>query len=255
MSAIIGLYGGAGVGKDLFADYAESWVKREFDGAASCYRTSFAEPVYELAAVIFGVTPEKLGERSGKELDQWFSVHQHNLESARDLWNHWGLDKFIDFSDVWPKFFAEHVAELKPVCFQLEQDLPWKVPLFNVYTSPRWLLQRVGTELGRKMVYENVWLDLLKARVYKNSACLSIITDVRFNNEAKVIHEMPHMAQSLNVQIVSPTSPHQIKSNHVSESGVSEILLDKTFVNHFTGIENLCQDVNNFLDEELYFFI
>ena len=247
MSVIIGLYGGAGVGKDLFAQFAESWTKNQLKGGVSHYQTSFAEPVYELASVIFGVTPEFLGERRKKEIPQWFDVTQEQLERARDLWNSWGLDKYKEFSDVWPKFEEKYI-EGYPSFLNLDA-------LFGTYLSPRQILQMVGTELGRKMIYTDVWIDLLKNRIKARNADVTFVTDIRFDNEAIVIRDFPGVNHSMNVEIIAPTSPHMIKSNHVSEAGVSVELIDTTFENKFTGLDNLEKDVKYFLNHEVYLHI
>lgn len=250
MSVIIGLHGGAGVGKDIFAKFTGEWLATQ--PHLTFYQTSFAEPVYELAAVIFGVTPEFLGERRKKQLANWFTVTQEQLERARDLWNSWSLDEIIDFSDVWPKFEKLMLEDRKAIHFTQEEV---ESPLYNIYVSPRQILQWVGTELGRKMVRTSVWIDLLKTRIKRNSASLTIVTDIRFDDEALVIHEYPGMSNSLVIQIDSPASPHLIKSNHVSENGVSKHFIDKYFVNKFEGLEAMFQDVNEFLNKEIFFHV
>lgn len=250
MSAIIGLYGAAGVGKDQFAIFTEDWVKNDLCEVFSYYQTSFAEPVYELSGVIFGVTPEFLGERRKKELRQWFTVSQRQLERARDLWDMWKLNDFVDFSDVWPKFEEQHLTTTPPFEWnEIDEQL------YSVFISPREILQKIGTELGRTMVYTNVWIDLLKSRIKQKNADVTLVTDIRFDNEAVVIRDFPNVTHSINVEIVSPTSPHVIKTTHVSEAGVSERLIDHTFVNQYTGLTNLQDDVRDFLDVEVYVYI
>ena len=60
-----------------------------------------------------------------------------------------------------------------------EQPIPW------LGKSPRELLQTLGTEWGRQMVNQDIWIKLAMRRAaeYERVA----ITDVRFENEAEAI--------------------------------------------------------------------
>jgi hypothetical protein len=53
------------------------------------------------------------------------------------------------------------------------------------HSEVRELLQRLGTEGGRNLLGENVWVDALFKEPYKNL----VITDVRFKNVAEAIHK------------------------------------------------------------------
>lgn len=59
--------------------------------------------------------------------------------------------------------------------------------------TPRKALQTLGTEWGRAL-REDVWVDALLSRIERNAAywhtpCVSVVTDLRFPNEAKKIRE------------------------------------------------------------------
>lgn len=51
----------------------------------------------------------------------------------------------------------------------------------------RGLLQRMGTEVGRDMFGENVWVDYLLTQAYQHDRV--VVSDVRFQNEARAIHK------------------------------------------------------------------
>lgn len=53
------------------------------------------------------------------------------------------------------------------------------------YTEIRQLLQRLGTEAGRNVLGQNVWVNLGMSRAAEHE--LAVITDVRFLNEARAI--------------------------------------------------------------------
>lgn len=64
----------------------------------------------------------------------------------------------------------------------------WKeAPLGGVWgdLTPRLLLQKLGTEGGRELIHENIWVNALFADLKEDSKW--IITDVRFPNEADEI--------------------------------------------------------------------
>jgi len=53
----------------------------------------------------------------------------------------------------------------------------------------RRLLQRLGTQVGRNFIDENIWLDrVFKSKLFDSTASI-VITDVRFENEADEIRQ------------------------------------------------------------------
>lgn len=87
----------------------------------------------------------------------------------------------------------------------------------------RRLLQRLGTEAGRKILGPNVWVDPVMEGIYNNlrdGITRFVITDCRFPNEAEVIKKRGgHM-----IRVVRPeTGPARDSKGHVHES---EIALD-----------------------------
>lgn len=60
-----------------------------------------------------------------------------------------------------------------------ENDLP------GIGRSPRYLLQTLGTEWGRSMVSDDIWVQAAMARVRGGEDV--VIPDVRFDNEAQAI--------------------------------------------------------------------
>lgn len=248
MSMIIGLYGAAGSGKDEVAFAMERWANLQ---DISFQKISFAAPVYELASVIFGTSLELLGERSRKELPNWFTVTKEQLEHANDLWSARGLAEYADFAYIWPIFENEWLGSYRvdPIHPARETDL------YSVYISPRRILQLIGTELGRNLVSETVWINTLKKSIIAAKADLVVVSDIRFDDEARIIHQIPNMSESLVLNIVSTKSPHLIKTNHVSEAGVSDSLVNIKFTNTFEGLEKLEKDVFIFLEDYTFMHI
>ena len=116
-----------------------------------------------------------------------------------------------------------------------EQIIPW------IGKSPRYLLQTLGTEWGRKLVGEDFWVDILKNRIermewWNGIARDIVITDVRFDNEAQMIKAMGGDIW----HIVRPGAAAVLE--HVSESGISECYIDKTLLNS-SGIDEFRGEV------------
>lgn len=61
-------------------------------------------------------------------------------------------------------------------------------PYEESFTSPRTVLQRLGTEWGRK-VWDEVWLDAVRRTVSGDLASRYVVPDCRFPNEAQYLRE------------------------------------------------------------------
>lgn len=98
-------------------------------------------------------------------------------------------------------------------------------------TSPRRMLQTLGTEWGRGTLGDDVWVKHLFRRIaafgeHENF----VITDVRFANEAQAIRARGGRI----IEVVRPTPlagvPDEARQ-HSSEAGVPDDLIDVTIVN------------------------
>lgn len=89
-------------------------------------------------------------------------------------------------------------------------------PLGWIDKSPRQLMQTLGTQWGRELVDDQIWIKLAKRNIdkYLSLGLNVVVTDVRFENEATLIRDMGgtvcHMYRPF-VQAVSA---------HASEAGV-----------------------------------
>jgi hypothetical protein len=59
---------------------------------------------------------------------------------------------------------------------------------FGLNITPRYILQQFGTEVMRNNLLDSIWVDSLRLEIgkYKNV----VISDVRFLNELKMLHEL-----------------------------------------------------------------
>jgi hypothetical protein len=69
-----------------------------------------------------------------------------------------------------------------------EQVDPWWAERLNKPNlTPRWILQYWGTEVCRKAFHDDIWIASLESKL-RNSKDNIVISDVRFPNEIKAIH-------------------------------------------------------------------
>lgn len=91
----------------------------------------------------------------------------------------------------------------------------------------REFMQKMGTEFGREMIDQNMWLNALKHRIRDKKKV--VITDLRFPNEAECVH-------SLGGLIVEIQRPGQEASDtHVSEMVLSRQFIDEVLTNDRTA--------------------
>lgn len=113
-----------------------------------------------------------------------------------------------------------------------EKEIAW------IGTSPRRLLQTLGTEWGRGTLGDDIWIKGLFRRIDAYSAAMRswndrigfVVTDVRFENEAEAIRSRGGMI----IEVVRPTPlagvPEEARQ-HSSEAGIPDDLVDVTIVN------------------------
>ena len=87
------------------------------------------------------------------------------------------------------------VSALTGLVLEQLQDESAKETLWTISTaptqslvgwSPRKLLEFIGTQVVRDQLGANHWVELMKARLANRHTGLTIITDVRFGNEAQI---------------------------------------------------------------------
>lgn len=94
--------------------------------------------------------------------------------------------------------------------------------------TPRQMMQTVGTEWGRTMIHPELWLRSLLRRIPPSGA---VISDVRFENEAKLIKDHGGIL----IRVVR--SGTGTGDGHISETPVPEKYVDYTVSNNGTPDE------------------
>ena len=122
---------------------------------------------------------------SGKDTIADYLVTEHNFvkisfaDKLKDAvsemfdWNRELLDGKTDESRAWRE----------------QTDAFWSKELGKEIT-PRYVLQVFGTECMRGGFYDGIWVSLAKKKILDNPNINWVISDVRFENEAKMIKEI-----------------------------------------------------------------
>lgn len=119
--------------------------------------------------------------------------------------------------------FADPLTRMLSV---IEQYAPGKAWMYKEEPSPRlWnhsprdLKRTLGTEWGRNLVNENIWLDIMKDRVANQESYYDgvVIDDVRFDNEAAWIKE----AGGVLIRLERPEAEGEVALTHASDRGLT----------------------------------
>lgn len=88
--------------------------------------------------------------------------------------------------------------------------------------TPRFAMQTLGTEWGRRLIHPDIWVNALRHRIEAawDLGYRVVIDDCRFDNEARTI-------RSLGGQVIALAKPGQPPPMaHASEAGVSSDLIN-----------------------------
>lgn len=107
--------------------------------------------------------------------------------------------------------------------YSTDKDAP--IPHLGKKTA-RYIMQTIGTDWGRAMVSETIWLDMMERRLVDawNNKFLICIDDVRFNNEARLIRDNGGVV----IKIIRGGTQ---SDTHISEAGVDDDLIDVNIEN------------------------
>jgi hypothetical protein len=195
---IIGMIGSKGAGKDTAA---LALIKDGFK------RVSFADPLKELARMAFGLNSELFINPEFKDVplikDNTTPITEKNIELLIECLN--------NLVGVNPKL----VNDITAACVDK-----------GSFSTPRELLQWLGTDLCREVVDKNIWLNIAKKEIAKHSNV--VVTDVRFKNEADLIRELGGSTIQIFRMGESYNTP---KDSHSSENDLTDHYADVTLTN------------------------
>lgn len=138
-----------------------------------------------------------------------------------------------------------------------------QVPGLPEGRTPRYLMQKFGTDFARNQVDQEIWIKMWKASVESAPSDVTgiVVDDVRFPNELKAIREMGGKVW----KVVRPQPPQplisQIKTflfrffkwgysvnGHASEGALENEVFDAVIINDGT-IADLCSKVSEALEK------
>lgn len=146
-------------------------------------------------------------------------------------------------------FYGKHnyrilsfASPIKDMVYALAGDFPIdkyvnelkETPIPFIRVSYRKLAATLGTEWGRRMIDPNIWVNILSSKIGADNV---VIPDVRFENEVDWIKNNGGII----IKIIRDT---ELVSDHVSEAGVDNSLVDYIIENNGT-IEDLYLKLDN----------
>lgn len=122
---------------------------------------------------------------SGKDTIAGHLISEHNFEK-------------ISFADKLKDAVAEMFEwDRELLDGKTEQSRFWREQVDQYWTAetgrtitPRLVLQEFGTECMRDGFFDGIWVSLTKKKIIENPHKNFVIPDVRFPNEAKMLHEV-----------------------------------------------------------------
>lgn len=125
----------------------------------------------------------------------------------------------------------EQKAEIDPYWQDRIGESPFTNCLANVRPigppkiTGRHILQRLGTEMFRNQVHQDIWLFVMERRIATRRAQYHIISDVRFDNEAEFVRKQGGIV----VQVRRSDQREPSPDAHASEQGINDDLIDRSF--------------------------
>lgn len=113
--------------------------------------------------------------------------------------------------------------------------------------SPRELMQLLGTEFGRALVRNSIWVTALEKRIDPDKNY--VIDDVRFPNEAAMIHANGGKV----VRVYRPMQEEEAEDNHISEAGIDSEQIDYELRNSSCYVTDLEHTVIKTLEDLIYY--
>jgi hypothetical protein len=103
--------------------------------------------------------------------------------------------------------------------------------------TPRRMMQTLGTEWGRDLVFKRIWIAIMERRVKEklDLGMSVVIDDCRFNDEAEMVHRMGGII----VHIARES--HSVSSQHSSEHGIDRKWVDQVIFNQLEWSEDRFQ--------------
>ena len=185
---------------------------------------------------------------SGKDTVANLLIHNHNFHKTSFA------DKLKDAVASmfeWDRYMLEGKTE--PSREWRESPDPFWSKEIGHNITPRYVLQRFGTECMRHGFYDGIWVSLTKKQILENPDINWIIPDVRFPNEVKMIKEIGgHMWRISRGDDPGWFTGYKRNGHKPSEIHPSEYMWANTdfdwLIDNNSSIDDLSNKVNQELD-------
>ena len=122
------------------------------------------------------------------------------------------------------------MSQLIPMSLMTDPELKEKPLEWMGGKSPRQLLQSIGTDWGRDMVSETIWIDAMRRMISDQSFDVIIIDDCRFENEAQMVRDMGGIVVGLEREGIAYTGEHQsempVRADAIIDASVIDLAGD-----------------------------
>lgn len=122
--------------------------------------------------------------------------------------------------------------------------------------SPRWFIQRLGTQGIRSVFGEDVWWKLTLDQIIRERPDIAIVEDVRFVNEANAIRNIGYLSAKQGYytrgyvwRLESPVSNNTADVNHPSEAQWKDCSFDQLIKPDAAGFDELYAIVDRKIKE------
>lgn len=118
--------------------------------------------------------------------------------------NHWDRAAIYSFADPIRRMLRGIIPEsVLRDPEQKEQPIDWLGG-----KSPRQIMQTLGSDWGRKMVVDDIWLKVMRRTIEEQPFDIAIIDDCRFENEMQMVRDMGGMVFELYREGIEYTGEH-----------------------------------------------
>lgn len=221
-----------GVTNATYANYVVMAKKTQYTKSDRIIH--FADVPKKIISLMFGIPIDKLNDR--KYNDEMF----YNLNSGTFLDPMAvTLDKTKDKKyAIIGIDYLEYFSLAKAIKHNIG-----KIPIIKVRT----LLQYIGTEIGRKQLFDDIWVKrcIANAVDVAEARRLCVIADVRFANEANAISNISNDYLYGGVIVLKHNINNgcEHESENIDFTGDFEIVNSGTLMNLFYAVLDICQKI------------
>lgn len=208
----------------------------------------WADSLKDIVCILIGCTREQLENREFKEIE------------LGEEWIRYGYaDGFIQGSKAGSTIMNNRTCTKEK--YELEARTNWQTA-YKAPLTPRLILQLLGTQCGRDIIHNNIWVNSLMSKYTTKKYSIGIdkvgqqtivdrypnwiITDTRFPNELEAVKDRKGITIKLNRGTMSMV---ELADQHESERALDDATFDYLIENNST-IDYLIDTIRILLQRE-----